>query len=99
GPDDRRVGRPGAPAVPEPLPGQPGRGARRLREGAGPRDQPGAARAAAPRALPRGRDLVQPGPRLSLPGGRAGRDYPGCDHRCLTAWPTTAPPTPLTAPP
>ena len=69
GPDDRRLGRPGTPAVPEPLPGQPRRGARRLREGAGPRDQPRAARAAAPRALPRRRDLVQPGPRPPLPGG------------------------------
>ena len=61
-----------APAAHEPVPRQPRRGAAQLRQGARPRDQPGAARAAAARQVPGRRDLVQPGSGAAVPCGRAG---------------------------
>ena len=65
--------RAGAPAAPEPVPRQPRRGAAPLRQGARPRDQPGAARAAAARQVPGRRDLLQPRARPAVPCGRARR--------------------------
>ncbi len=76
----RRLHRSGAPAAPVAVPGQPGRGAAVLRQGAGPRDQPRPARAAAARPLPGRRGLLQPGPRPAVQGRRAGRRHPGCDQ-------------------
>ena len=65
-------GRAGAPAAPQPLPGQPWRGAAPLRQGAGTRDQPRPARSLAARPLPGRRHLVQPRARDAVPGRRAG---------------------------
>ena len=77
-----------------PFPAEPGRRAPPLRQGAGPRDQPGPARAAAARPVPGRRDLLQPGPRPALPGGRARRCHPGCDRACLRRTVTAAVPPP-----
>ena len=65
--------RAGAPAAHEPVPRQPRRGAAPVRQGARPRDQPGAARAAAARQVPGRRDLLQPRARPAVPCGRARR--------------------------
>ena len=81
GPARGRHGRPGPPAAPVAVPGQPRRRARGLRQGAGPRDQPGPARAAAAGPLPDRCHLLQPGPRPAVPRRRAGRRHPGCDRQ------------------
>ena len=76
----RQAHRPGAPAPPQPVPRQPRRRAAPLREGARARDQPGPARAPAPRPLPGRRDLLQPGPGPAVRRRRAGRRDQGCDR-------------------
>ena len=65
--------RPGAPAPPEPVPERPRRGAEALRQGAGARDEPRPAVAAAAREVPRRRRRLQRGPRPAPQGGRARR--------------------------
>ena len=69
-------GRDGAPAPPEPVPAQHGRGRPRLRQGADPGDEPRAAADAHPRAVPRRRGRLQQGSRAALQGrGARGRDH------------------------
>ena len=65
--------RPGSPAAPQPVPAEPGGRAPPLRPGPGAGNQPGPARTAAARPVPGRRDLLQPGPRPALPGGRTRR--------------------------
>ena len=84
GPQRRARGGPGAPAAPQPVPAEPGRGAPPLRQGAGPGDQPRPARPAAARPVPGRRDLLQPGARPAVPGRRARRRHRGCDRACLS---------------
>ena len=60
-------GRPCAPDASEPVPAKHGRRARRLPEGADPRDEPGAAAQARPRPVPRRRARLQPGARPAVP--------------------------------
>ena len=77
-PRRRARGRPGAPAVPEPVPAQHRRGASPLRQGARARDEPRPAAEAAPRRVPRRRCRLQQGARPALPLERArGRDHGG----------------------
>ena len=83
GPASRAQRRPGSPASSQPVPAEPGGRAPPLRQGAGAGNQPGPARAAAARPVPGRRDLLQPGPRPALPGGRARRCHRGCDRACL----------------
>ena len=83
GPEGRAQRRPGAPASSQPVPAEPGGRAPPLRQGPGAGDQPGPARAGAARPVPGRRDLLQPGPRPALPGGRARRCHRGCDRACL----------------
>ena len=73
-----------------PFPPNLGGRAAPLRQGAAARDQPRPARAAASRPVPGRRDLLQPGPRPALPGGRAGRCHRGCDRACLRRTATAA---------
>ena len=83
GAERRAQRRPGAPASSQPVPAEPGGRAPPLRPGPGAGDQPGPARAGAARPVPGRRDLLQPGPRPALPGGRARRCHRGCDRACL----------------
>ena len=64
---------PGAPAPPQPVPERPRRDPQALRQGAGPRDEPRPAVAAAAREVPRRRRRLQRGPRPPAQGRRPGR--------------------------
>ena len=63
----------GAPAAPQPVPEGPRRDRQALRPGAGARDEPRPALAAAAREVPRRRRRLQPRPRAAPQGRRAGR--------------------------
>ena len=70
----RRVDRAGAPAPPQPVPGQPRRGAGALRQGRHSGDEPRPARDPDPGEVPRRRDQRHPGARPAVQGRRTGRD-------------------------
>ena len=73
----RALDRAGAPALPEPVPAQHGRGAAQLRQDPDPGDEPRPAAEARARRVPGRRDRLQPRARHSLQGVRARRG----DHR------------------
>ncbi len=73
GPHAGLARRPGAPAPPQPVPAQPRRDPARLRQGAGPGDEPRPARHADPGEISRRRHQLQPGPRPAVPSRRARR--------------------------
>ena len=74
------VHRAGAPAPPEPVPGRPRRGARALRQGRHPGDEPRPAGPARPGEVPRRRAQRHAGAGHAVQGRRTGRDVEWSDR-------------------
>ena len=85
GPQARPLGVARAPALPEPVPEEPGRGARPVRPRALPRDEPRAARPPAAGPVPEGRRHLQQGPGPAVhPAGDPRQDPRRCWSRPMS---------------